>query len=107
MEITLIDTSIIIEPFTGYQKGKKNYKEAALALLRYKKRPFIPATSISILGELELITHTKEILNKESELKREARKEIINNFVKECKIIGITKETIHLASKILNDDYSL
>lgn len=104
MEIALIDTSIIIEPFTSYQKDKKSYKEAALTLLRYSKRQFIPAISISGLGKLEFIINSKDSLKKELKNKRDSMKEIINSFVNDCKIIKLDKETIHLAHDILNKD---
>lgn len=107
METALIDTSIIIEPFTEYRKGKKNYKEAAFTLLRYSKRHFIPAVSLSVLGELEFIINSKESLKKEIENKRDAMREILDKFLKECKIIGLNKETLHLVHTILNEDYSL
>lgn len=103
MEIALIDTSIIIEPFTDYEKGKNSYKKTSLTLLRYSKRKFLPAISISILGELEFIINSKESLKKELN-KRDVMKEVINNFVNDCKIIKLDKETIHLAHDILNND---
>jgi predicted nucleic acid-binding protein len=107
MDISLIDTSIILEPFTSYQKDKKNYKEAALTLLRYSKRKIIPAISISILGELEFIINFKESLKKELEDKKDKMKEIIDNFIQDCEMIELNKDAIDLASKILNEDYLL
>jgi len=104
MDTSLIDTSIILEPFTSYQKHKENYKEAALTLLRYSKKSFIPAISMSILGELEFIINSKENLEKDLKNKRESMKEIMDTFLEHCIMIGLNKETIHLASKILNED---
>lgn len=107
METALIDTSIIIEPFTDYTKGKKSYKEAAWTLLRYSKRPFIPVISLSVLGELEFIINSKKSLKEELESKRNKMREILDAFLKDCEIIGLTKEIIHLADKIIKEDYLL
>lgn len=107
MDISLIDTSIILEPFTSYEKDKKNYKEAALTLLRYSKRKFIPAISISVLGELEFIMNSKESLIKELENKKNEMREIIDNFIQDCEMIGLNKEAIDLTNKILNEDHLL
>ena len=63
MEKALIDTSILIEPFTKYRKNKKSYRKKVLALLYYPEgKNFIPAISISILGELYCIFNKKRIL---------------------------------------------
>ncbi len=51
MDKALIDTSILLEPFTP--KGKKNYKKRCLYLLKNPDAFRIePVISLSILGEL-------------------------------------------------------
>ena len=108
MDISLIDTSIILEPFTKFRKEEDSYKNAALTLIRYpKSKNFKPAISMSILGELEFILNKKENLIKELGNNREKMKEILDSFFSNCEIIGLEKETIHLAHQILREDFRL
>lgn len=108
MDTSLIDTSIILEPFTRFKKDMKSYKNAALALIRYpQSKNFKPAISMSILGELECILNEKENLIRELSDNREKMKEILNSFFSNCEIIGLKRETIHLAHDILREDSRL
>jgi len=108
MDKSLVDTSILIEPFNRLKKDKKSYKNAALALLRYPlSKNFKPVISISILGELECILNEKENLIRELENNREKMKEILDSFFSKCEIIGLEKETIYLANNILKEDSRL
>lgn len=111
MDIALIDTSIILEPFTKLKKkGEKSYKKKAYALLKYpnpKLINFTPAISISILGELESVMNKKENLKKDLKSKRDSMKEILEDFFMKCEIVGLTKEAIDLAHNILDKDHEL
>ncbi len=101
----MIDTSIILEPFTPKRRGP-NYKQRCLSLLRNDsvsfKEKFSPVISQSILGELHSIINKKTIA-----WKGEKMNEIIDGFLENCSITGITRESIDMANGILKSDKRL
>ena len=106
MKKAMIDTSIILEPFTLKRRGS-NYKQRCLSLLRndivdFKER-FLPVISQSILGELYSIINSEKKIS----WKKETMNEIINEFLKNCLIVGITRESIDMANCILKSDERL
>lgn len=105
MDKGLIDSSMIMEPFTNFKTGQKNYKLSALTILKYpKKLHFKPCICLSVLGELELIMKEKKSLTEQIKNKRERMQEILNNFFEDCEMVGLDKNTIHLAHTILGED---
>ncbi|MDO8528616.1 MAG: type II toxin-antitoxin system VapC family toxin [Nanoarchaeota archaeon] len=106
MKKMMIDTSIILEPFTPENKKGPNYKRRCLALLKndivYFKNNFLPVISLSILGELHGIINEKKI-----SWKKETMNEIINEFFGNCLTVGITRESIDMANCILKSDERL
>ena len=105
MDKGLIDNSIIIEPFTNFKSGQKNYKLSALSILKYpKKLNFKPCISLSILGELNLVIRDKKDLREEIKDKRDKMQEILEGFFEECVMMGLDKNAIHLAHTILGED---
>ncbi len=101
---TLIDTSILLEPFTIFEKRNKNYKIKALSILKYPKGVNIqPVISLSVLGEIELIIN-KKVNIIQGEEKRNFMKDVLREFFKNCIFIGLDKKAIDLASEIINKD---
>ena len=108
MEIALIDTSILIEPFTPWKNNEPNYKQLCLALLQDKLYPFRkqfkPVISLGVIGEFNLIVHEKSYIKKELEDKRERIGEITQHFFNRCEFVGLSRETIALCNQIFYID---
>ena len=100
MERTLIDTSILVEPFVPWKNNEPNYKQACLTLLRGKSE-FKPVISLSILGEYHLILNQKEVFKRLDSEKIRIMKSIINRFVEGCDKVGLKKEVIEKCNEIL------
>lgn len=101
----LIDTSVLIEPYT--KKRRLNYKKRSLALLKEPKSfPFIPVISLSVLGELWLIINEKKS-SAIDDRKRDEMLRTLNHFFEQCEKIGLTKDTMALANKISEGDSRL
>ena len=101
MDDGLIDTSILLEPFT--QKGINNYKKRCFYLLKNPKAFRInPVISLSVLGELDFILRIKDsFLNT---AKRTEMIDIHEKFFNLSKKIGINREAIKFANRILDLD---
>lgn len=104
MNKALIDTSILLEPFTP--KNVFNYKNKALYLLKCPEKFQIqPVISSSVLGEFEYLIKNKESIRKIKD--NEEIKNILDNFYQKCEFVVINRETIELANRILNKDSRL
>jgi len=109
MEKALIDTSILIEPFTPWKNNEPNYKLASLSLLRGRLHTFrksiAPVISIGVMGEFNLIVNRKETIIKGMNVeKRDQMTRIIQSFFNNCEMVGLSKGTIEMCNKILSLD---
>lgn len=108
MEDTLVDTSILLEPFVPWKNNEPNYKQSSLALIQGKlysfNEKYTSITSIGVIGETGLLINEKITLIKEIEKNRKIAEETISNFFGKCKRVGLTKETIQLCNEILSMD---
>lgn len=104
---TLIDTSLLLEPFGPHRKDGENYKEKALTIIRYAKVGFVKCTSISVLGELNLILNREENNQVGRATQNQKMKDLLDDFCKNCKILPLKKEAIDLAHEILEEDNRL
>ena len=108
MEISLIDLSILIEPFVPWKNNEPNYKGASLALIKGELNSFnqkyIPATSISILGEMNLIINQKSSLVNIDDERRNLMENILKDFFKRSVKVGLKKEAIEICNEIFSID---
>ena len=107
MEKALVDTSILIEPFTSWKNNQPNYKDKSMAILKgvlvdFKNR-FKPVVSLSILGELSLVLKDKMFLLKDLNERIGQMDQTLESFFETCEKVGLKKETINLCSKILTE----
>lgn len=111
MERTLVDTSLLVEPFTPWKNNEPNYKQACLALLQDRlhsfKERFKPVVSLSVLGEFNLVVREKLPKRKEFEDKIERMNALIKGFFDKCEIVGLSKEAIQICNELLSADNRL
>ena len=108
MDKALIDTSILLEPFTQWKNNEPNYKRRCSALLRGELQTFSklyqPTISLGILGELQLILLKKEAEGKLLISQRDIMLTELDRFFNRCIKIGLTRDTIQLTNEILSQD---
>ena len=108
MEKTFYDTSMFLEPFNKRKKFfDRKRSEKILALLKGLiiniEEHFSPVTSISVLGEIELILRDPEKIKRFDQSPDYIRC-VINEILKRFEIICIKEESIHLASELIKKD---
>jgi predicted nucleic acid-binding protein len=108
MEKAFYETSMFLEPFNKSNRlfnRKRNEKILALlkGLIISVEEHFTPVTSVSVLGEIELILRDTEKIRRFSQSPDYIRS-IINDIIKRFEIVAINEEAIHLASELIKKD---
>ncbi|MBR9704848.1 PIN domain-containing protein [Candidatus Pacearchaeota archaeon] len=97
------ETSMFLEPFNKKTDKIKAQKILALlkGLVRKVEEHYSPITSLSVLGEIDLVLRDPEKINRFTKDSDEIQKDI-NEILKRFEIISIDKDAISLSSKLLN-----
>jgi len=107
MDKAFYDTSMFLEPFQRKKFFDKKKGEKILAVLKgFVKgvdEHFTPATSVTVLGEIELILRDPEKTKRFSQPPEYIR-EIINDIINRFEIVCIKEDSIHLASDLIKKD---
>lgn len=108
MEKMFYETSMFLEPFKK-RKGFEDKNRGSKILANLKglvvniSEHYKPVTSISVLGEIDLILRDSEKVNRYTRSSEEIKKEI-EEILDRFEIVCISNESIHLTSELLNKD---